>query len=824
MADTPKFEDTLPLEEVPKFEDTVSLDAEADDPSELESFGKGIQQGATVGFADEIGAFSGAIGSKFGGDKRPFSERYYDALEQIRQDYKRAEELNPKASFAGNLLGGGLTAAVPLGAASKVATGLGPKLAALAKTGGKVGAVTGLGTSEAKLLDPSLQDIGQAALDTSIGAGLGAGLGAGVGGLAEGVIIPAVKSAAKMAQPIIEPTLNKVGSLAQPITQATKSVAKRIPFVDPEYKSDIIRGIEMGQRGLRIGDDVSQELAEQTAKQTSKDVAKEVANIQKLAGAERTNVAKKAQTELQQGFDDATKAHMLAQQKLAEQNARELAEVVKASRQTLKEATEAVKGGGKKLSAFVEANRIKAGESLESSYNKLDDIGFKYNPVNDIAELSNQVLNATRDNPTLQNQATSMLNALSSLNKQLDATGVKGLRKTIQDFAYSADPYLGKLAKQALIKLNSNVSNAAELAGQSEVAQTIQAANKAYSTVFQLEDIVGRSKPEKAISTVQKLSQDMGKAGLSERNERLLSLMNKLDPEAGQALGQELQQLSGQLGNASKQTQEKAINQLVEQRMQQYTQANPQINIPKPKAPTRKDLTIKSQQLIEQDPSLKSRLQLEKDLTAETGLQREVPSLGEDELATAPELAARLKGASIKNAPVTELEAQDRLTRLMKKASPERGEQLLQKSKEAQKDLRLMQQTTGTEALGGITQQVLGRVGNIGIKAANALGYVGGKGETLGTKLGKASTESLNEVAKLLATDNRPEYQYFSKMLANAANQEGMGRNAGLYLLSQNPQFRQILTPNVEESAKNEIPKPEDQQQKPTFLNTEEIE
>ncbi len=135
-----------------------------------------------------------------------------------------------------------------------------------------------------------------------------------------------------------------------------------------------------------------------------------------------------------------------------------------------------------------------------------------------------------------------------------------------------------------------------------------------------------------------------------------------------------------------------------------------------------------------------------------------------------------------------------------------------------------MQQTTGTEALGGITQQVLGRVGNIGIKAANALGYVGGKGETLGTKLGKASTESLNEVAKLLATDNRPEYQYFSKMLANAANQEGMGRNAGLYLLSQNPQFRQILTPNVEESAKNEIPKPEDQQQKPTFLNTEEIE
>lgn len=149
--------------------------------SALESAGKGIQQGTTLGFADELAALSGAAGAKYGGDERGFWDVYKDVLGSVRPEYKAAEEQNPISSFGGNLAGGLLVPAGLVGKAAAPGVGFAKQAGNIALTGARAGAVAGLGTSEADLTNGEL---GQAINDTAGGAGVGAGLGLLVGGSA----------------------------------------------------------------------------------------------------------------------------------------------------------------------------------------------------------------------------------------------------------------------------------------------------------------------------------------------------------------------------------------------------------------------------------------------------------------------------------------------------------------------------------------------------------------------------------------------------------------------------------------------------------------
>lgn len=83
----------------------------------------GAQQGTTFGLADELGGAAGALGSKFGGDKRDLSDLYKEARDENRQEYKQKEEENPKAFMAGELGSALLTPAALRGAAGMVGGG-----------------------------------------------------------------------------------------------------------------------------------------------------------------------------------------------------------------------------------------------------------------------------------------------------------------------------------------------------------------------------------------------------------------------------------------------------------------------------------------------------------------------------------------------------------------------------------------------------------------------------------------------------------------------------------------------------------------------------
>lgn len=135
-------------------DEMMSLEeAERNKPGYTESGLRGLAQGASFGFADELtGLLESALTDK----------SYEQARDESRANYKAAEEANPKTYLGGQIGGAVGTALVPGLQGAGVA-----KLAAM-------GAAQGLGSSEADLLEG---DLAGAAKDTAIGGTLGAATG-----------------------------------------------------------------------------------------------------------------------------------------------------------------------------------------------------------------------------------------------------------------------------------------------------------------------------------------------------------------------------------------------------------------------------------------------------------------------------------------------------------------------------------------------------------------------------------------------------------------------------------------------------------------------
>lgn len=145
--------------------------APPDRPSITESAARGVAQGASLGFADEI---AGAVESAF------TPKTYVESRDESREAFRAAETENPMAFGAGELGGGLASLFIPGGVVAKGA-GLGARVAAGAATG----AVAGLGHSEADLTKGELSE---ARDDVLSGAAAGAAiplathaLGAGLG-------------------------------------------------------------------------------------------------------------------------------------------------------------------------------------------------------------------------------------------------------------------------------------------------------------------------------------------------------------------------------------------------------------------------------------------------------------------------------------------------------------------------------------------------------------------------------------------------------------------------------------------------------------------
>lgn len=140
-------------------------------PTKLESGLLGAAQGASFGFADELeGALRAGRDVITGPSKlSEFPERYRARRDAARADYERARGENPGSFTTGEVAGGVGTAFIPgLGWANAGKAGMLAKMA----QGAKVGALQGLGTSDA---DVTKGDSGNAIEDTLSGAATGAG-------------------------------------------------------------------------------------------------------------------------------------------------------------------------------------------------------------------------------------------------------------------------------------------------------------------------------------------------------------------------------------------------------------------------------------------------------------------------------------------------------------------------------------------------------------------------------------------------------------------------------------------------------------------------
>lgn len=175
----PKFDPNKPFDtskEKPTFDPNQPHHVDiptipSDDPvSKIESLLRGIGQGASFGFADEATAGLESLLS---------SKSYEDALAESRKAYKAAEEENPMTSFAGNILGG---LAVPVPGAALATGGLktastGARILKATLPGAAVGAIGGLGTSEATDSADLAKDVATGAAGGAVISGAFSGLG-----------------------------------------------------------------------------------------------------------------------------------------------------------------------------------------------------------------------------------------------------------------------------------------------------------------------------------------------------------------------------------------------------------------------------------------------------------------------------------------------------------------------------------------------------------------------------------------------------------------------------------------------------------------------
>ncbi len=258
QADDIEFEDA-PKPVIAQAAQAVSAGApSAKKPSAMASFGRGVAEGGTFGFVDELG---GALGSlfapksnvKLGAAAQPAQDDTpalralkQDALEKqtafdkererlgsythlrdrVREGGDEARAANPKAFFAGELTGG-VAATAPLAPAAT--------LGKAAAFGAGQGAVAGLGNSRAELTNPTLGDVARAAGDTALGAGFGAAGGVVGYGIGKGISYGAKKLADRAKGKVIEEIVPEDMDTAAPINAEVDKIKTK--HLDLENKN-----------------------------------------------------------------------------------------------------------------------------------------------------------------------------------------------------------------------------------------------------------------------------------------------------------------------------------------------------------------------------------------------------------------------------------------------------------------------------------------------------------------------------------------------------------------------------------------------------------
>lgn len=213
--------------------------APAPDVSMAESAIRGVGQGASFGFGDEVMAGIGAgVAKAFGGDATADSslgQLYDEGLKNVRAENKAAEAANPKTFIAGDVAGSLL---LPAGAIRSAKT-----VKQMAGVGAGAGMIQGAGRSEKDITDPAILK------DIAIGGTVGAVLtpvaakvvGAGVDGIKQisGKIADVVKPNSAM------PKGTFTSDIKEALHGASEDVMKR-------FRAGIRGGLTPNQSLIKI--------------------------------------------------------------------------------------------------------------------------------------------------------------------------------------------------------------------------------------------------------------------------------------------------------------------------------------------------------------------------------------------------------------------------------------------------------------------------------------------------------------------------------------------------------------------------------------------
>ncbi len=211
-------------------------------PGGLESVLRGVKQGVTMGFGDEI---AGALESAFS------DKTYKQARDEARASDKAAQEAHPWLYGGGNLAGGAATMLIPGLNVAKGAT-----LAASAGRAALAGGIAGLGGSDA-------EDLGGIVKDTAVGAALGGAAGAAGHGIGKWLAAaPGRAAEAEMAgltTGVQNSTKVKVFGPRGANEAGIKAVLNKAPEIKKAINADTGKALAMVDDKL---DDLGQRLGE----------------------------------------------------------------------------------------------------------------------------------------------------------------------------------------------------------------------------------------------------------------------------------------------------------------------------------------------------------------------------------------------------------------------------------------------------------------------------------------------------------------------------------------------------------------------------------
>lgn len=194
---------------------TPAPQPQPDQPSKGQSFFRGVGEGATLGWQDEIeGAINGGleygvrkIRSVATGETVPaLSDIYVQARDRSRAKTTGARDANPNTFTTGEVAGAVATSAVPVAGVARAAQAVGTvgKVARAAAVGAGYGGVAGAGKSEG-------ETVGQVASDAAEGATTGALTGGLIQGAGSAIAKTLQSLPAAARGKFIEDLANKAG-------------------------------------------------------------------------------------------------------------------------------------------------------------------------------------------------------------------------------------------------------------------------------------------------------------------------------------------------------------------------------------------------------------------------------------------------------------------------------------------------------------------------------------------------------------------------------------------------------------------------------------